>query len=251
VRKLKVLIVDDEPLIRRGIRTGLEDIVDLEVVGECGNGAEAIAAIQSNSIDLVLLDVQLPDCLGIDVVEQVGPERMPLVIFVTAYDEYAVKAFQLRALDYVLKPFDEERLQESITRARERLATGDQSALVQQLHSLVNSRKTKPARLVIKNNEAFEFVDVAHIDWAESANNYVQLHCGTKTYLMSSTLSKLEETLSPHGFVRVHRCYLVNTACITTVHTMIHGTYVVQLHNGVRISTGRQYKDAIRSLVCA
>jgi two-component system, LytTR family, response regulator len=251
VRKLRTLIVDDEPLIRSGIRTGLEKLDAVEIVGECGNGTEAIAAIHSKSPDLVLLDVQLPDCLGIDVVERIGPERMPLVIFVTAYDEYAVKAFQLRALDYLLKPFDEERLHESIHRAQERFETGDPSLLVQQLQSLVEARKTKPARLVIKNNEAFDFVDVAHIDWAESANNYVQLHCGNKTYLMSSTLNKLEETLSPHGFLRVHRCYLINSARIATVHTMIHGTYVVQLHNGVRISTGRQYKDAIRTLVCA
>jgi two-component system, LytTR family, response regulator len=250
--EIRVLIVDDEPLIRRGLRDGLSRMDDVNVIGECGNGAEAVAAILEQRPDLVLLDVQMPGCTGLEVVEHVGSERMPTVIFVTAYDEYAVKAFELHAIDYLLKPFDEDRLRESVDRARRKLSQENQSELIGRLQSLVQAGLPgKPARLVVKNNEAYEFVNVESIDWAESANNYVQLHCGTKSFLLGETLSHLEGRLAPHGFLRVHRFYLVNTERIATVHPMIHGTYVLQLRNGVRLGTGRQYKDAVRSLVGA
>src|SRR5262249_34376644 len=200
----------------------------LEIIGECINGAEAIEHILSEKPDLVLLDVQMPDIDGLEVVRQVGPEHMPLVIFVTAYDEYAVRAFELNALDYLLKPFDEERLRQSVTRVREKLKEQDQKALVEQLQRLLSSRiSSQPRRLTVKNDETYEFVDIDSIDWAESANNYVQLHCGTKNYLMSETLSNLEKRLSPHGFVRAHRCHLVNARRIVAVHPMLSGTFVL------------------------
>jgi len=248
--EIRVLIVDDEPLIRRGLREGLSRIEDVNVIGECGNGGEAVTAIVEQKPDLVLLDVQMPGCSGLEVVDLVGSERMPAVIFVTAFDEYAVKAFELHAIDYLLKPFDEGRLRASVQRAKKALAQENQSELVGRLQALVQSgHSNKAARLVVKNNEAYEFVEVGSIDWAESANNYVQLHCGTKSFLLGETLSHLEGRLAPHGFLRVHRCYLVNTDRIATVHPMIHGTYVLQLRNGVRLGTGRQYKEAVRSLV--
>ena len=247
---IRTLIVDDEPLIRRGLHDRLSEIEGIEIVGECTNGTEAIESIRSEKLDLILLDVQMPDIDGLEVVRQVGPEHMPLVIFVTAYDEYAVRAFELNALDYLLKPFDEERLRQGISRAREKLKQQDQGALVEQLQTLLNSRtNSQRKRLTIKNDETYEFVDIESIDWAESANNYVQLHCGTKNYLMSETLNNLEKRLSPYGFLRVHRRHLVNTRRIAAVHPMMGGTFMLQLRNGTRIGTGRQYKDTIRDLI--
>jgi two-component system LytT family response regulator len=248
--QIRTLIVDDEPLIRRGLRDRLAEIDGIEIVGECANGTEAVERILSEQIDLVLLDVQMPDIDGLEVVRQVGPERMPLVIFVTAYDEYAVRAFELNALDYLLKPFDEERLRQSIARAAEKLKEQDQRALIERLQTLLTPRTASlQKRLTVKNDEAYEFVDIDSIDWAESANNYVQLHCGTKNYLMSETLNNLEKRLNPHGFVRVHRRHLVNARRIVAVHPMLSGTFVLQLRNGVRIGTGRQYKDTVRDLL--
>lgn len=248
---IRTLIVDDEPLIRQGLRDRLQEIDGIEMVGECTHGAEAVERILSHKIDLVLLDVQMPDIDGLEVVRQVGPERMPLVIFVTAYDEYAVRAFELNALDYLLKPFDEARLRQSVARAREKLDTRDQEKLVAQLQTLIQTRAAgaTPKRLTVKNGEAYEFVEIDTVDWAESANNYVQLHCGTKNYLMSETLNNLEKRLGPHGFVRVHRRHLVNPRRIVAVHRMLGGTFMLQLRNGVRIGTGRQYKDTVRQLL--
>jgi len=246
---IRALIVDDEPLIRRGLRDRLSAIDGIELVGECANGTEAIERILSDKFDLVLLDVKMPDIDGLEVIRQVGPERMPLVIFVTAYDEYAVRAFELNALDYLLKPFDEDRLRQSIARASEKLKEQDQRALIERLQTLISSRAAQPKRLTVKNDEAYEFVDIDSIDWVESANNYVQLHCGTKNYLMSETLNNLEKRLSPHGFLRVHRRHLVNARRVVAVHPMLGGTFVLQLRNGTRIGTGRQYKDTIRDLL--
>src|SRR6266849_895356 len=173
---LRLLIVDDEPLIRLGVCNGLAGLAGIEVVGECESGEQAIQAILSQQIDLVLLDVQMPDCTGLDVVRQIGAQRMPMVIFVTAYDEYAVQAFEMNAVDYLLKPFDDERLRNSIERARERHATRNQSALTQQLQTLLDTRREWSDRFVVRNTDRYEFVAVESIEWIESADNYVQLH---------------------------------------------------------------------------
>jgi two-component system, LytTR family, response regulator len=206
VNSLRLLIVDDEPLIRTGIRSGLAGVDGLQIVGECGSIGQAIEAIMSAQPDLVLLDVQMQDGTGLDVVQQIGPARMPPVIFITAYEEYAVKAFELNAVDYLLKPFDEERLQLSIKRARERIAAEHQSSLAEQLQALLDSKKRKwPERLVVRNGERFDLVSVESIDWIESANNYVLLHCGMKEHLLGETLTNLENRLDPHKFLRIHR----------------------------------------------
>jgi len=246
---LRLLIVDDEPLIRLGVRHGLAGLAGIEVVGECESGEQAMQAILSQQIDLVLLDVQMPDCTGLDVVRQIGPQRMPMVIFVTAYDEYAVKAFEMNAVDYLLKPFDDERLRASIERARERHATRNQSALTQQLQTLLDTRREWSDRFVVRNTDRYEFVAVESIEWIESADNYVQLHCGTKMHLLGETLTGVQEKLDPRKFQRIHRCRIVNVSRITAIHPMVNGTYSVELRNGTRLTTGRQYKDAIQGLI--
>jgi two-component system, LytTR family, response regulator len=247
---LRVLIVDDEPLIRSGIRHGLAGLEGIDITGECESGSQAVETILQQRPDVVLLDVQLSDCTGLDVVREVGLQRMPAVVFVTAYDEYAVKAFELNAVDYLLKPFDDERLHQSMARVRERLAVAHQNSVAQRLQSLIDARQqTWPERIVVRNGERYEFVPVTSIDWVESANNYVEVHCGAKNYLLGETLTSLAARLDPSRFLRVHRCRLVNLSRIVVVHPLLSGTYEMELCNGVRLTTGRQYKDAVQALI--
>lgn len=247
---LRLLIVDDEPLIREGIRSGLSSIEGIEIVGECDSGLRAAEAILSECPDLVLLDVQMPDCTGLDVVRQVGPQRMPAVIFVTAYDEYAVTAFELNAVDYLLKPFDEDRLRAAIERARERITVQRGASLAEQLQSLLDKTERKwPERLAFRNGDGFSLVPVDTVDWIESANNYVVLHCGPKQHVMAETLTNLEGRLNPDKFLRIHRCRIVNVSRVAAVRPFVSGTYQMELHGGIRLSTGKQYGDAVRGLI--
>lgn len=250
MRKLRVLIADDEPLIRSGIRRELSSIEEIQIVAECGSGFQAIESILKDCPDLVLLDVQMPDCSGLEVVRRIGVSAMPAVIFVTAYDEYAVKAFELNAVDYLLKPFDEDRLKASIARAQERISSRQQGDLKVQLQALLDADEHKwPERLVVRNGERFDFVPVDSIDWIESANNYVQLHCAARDHLLSETLTSLEKRLDPSKFLRIHRCRIVNLTRIIAVHPMLSGTYEMELRGGKRLGTGRQYKDVVQLLI--
>lgn len=247
---LRLLIIDDELLIRSGIRNGLAGFSGIEIVGECASGKEAITEILSQRPDLVLLDVQMPDCTGLDVVERIGPERFPNVIFVTAYSEYAVKAFELNAVDYLLKPFDSIRLRQSIERAVERVAGQRQAFVSDQLQALLEARSHRwPERLAVRNGERFDLIPVESVDWIEAANNYVQLHCGSKHHVLGESLSHLEGLLNPAKFLRVHRCHIVNLSRIAAVHPLLRGTYELELRGGIRLTTGRQYKDAVQNLL--
>ncbi len=247
---LRLLIVDDEPLIRRGIRKALSSFEDIEVAAECSCGAEAVQAIQGEHPDLVLLDVQMPDFSGLEVVRQIGAKSMPLTVFITAYDQYAVQAFELNAVDYLLKPFDEDRFRESLDRARQRIGTQSQAAFVQQLESLLSERTQKRLeRLVVHNGDRYDFVPVDSIDWIESANNYVEIHCGPKQFLLGETLTHLENKLDSKRFLRIHRCRIVNTSRIVAVHPLLSGSYEMELRNGVRLTTGRQYKDVVQQMI--
>ncbi len=252
MNSLRTLVVDDEPLIRSGVRRAVSSIEGIEVIGEAACGSEAVEAMSRLQPDLVLLDVQMPDLSGIDVVRTIGPDRMPAVIFVTAYDEYAVKAFDLHAVDYVLKPFDEERLRVAIERARDRVAQSTQPDLAAQLRALLGTGRNKwPQHLVVRDGERFDFVPVDSIDWVESANNYVQLHCGPRQYLLGETLTSLQERLDPEKFLRIHRCRVVNTSRIVAVHSLLGGAYSIELRDGTRLTSGRHYKDALQELLHA
>jgi len=247
---LRLLIVDDEPLIREGIRNGLSATEGIEIVGDCDSGSRAVETILSDCPDLVLLDVQLPDCTGIDVVRQVGARRMPAVVFVTAYDEYAVTAFELNAVDYLLKPFDEGRLRVAVERARDRISEKRGPLLAQQLQALLERTERKwPERLSFRNGDGFSLVRVDAVDWIESANNYVVLHCGLKHHLMGETLTRLESRLNPDKFLRIHRCRIVNLSRIAAVRPFLSGTYQLELQCGTRLTTGKQYNDAVRGLI--
>ena len=250
MNSLRLLIVDDEPLIRLGIRKDLAGLPSVRVIGEAGCVADAVEAIRPGEVDLVLLDVQLPDGTGFDVVRQIGPDRMPAVVFVTAYDKYAIQAFEVNAVDYLLKPFDERRLHESIERARERLS--HPSELIRQLGALIEGHETRwLQQVVVRSGERFDFVPVDSIEWIESANNYTVLHCRSKDYVFGENLTTLQQRLDPARFSRVHRCHMVNVSRITAAHAIAGGVFELELRGGARIRTGRQYSEGVRKLLKA
>lgn len=248
MKPLRVLIVDDEPLIRTGIRKDLAELPGVEIAGECGSVAETVETIRSTHFDLVLLDIQMPDGTGFDVIRQIGPDRMPAVVFVTAYDEYAIQAFEVNAVDYVLKPFDSDRLRESVARARQRLA--HPAELIRQLESVLQTREERwTRRLVVRDGERYEFVPVDSIEWIESANNYAVLHCRSKDHLFAGSLASLERMLDPAKFLRVHRRHIVNLSRIVAAYPIAGGIYELELESGVRVGTGRQYAERVRQLL--
>jgi two-component system LytT family response regulator len=250
MNSLRLLIVDDEPLIRASIRDGLRDAHGIESVRECGSGEEAIQVLSTEHIDLVLLDVQMQGLSGLDVVQRIGAARMPAVIFITAFDEYAVKAFELNALDYLLKPFDTERLLRSIERAFERLREKRHTELSDKLQALLNSRaRTWPDRIVVKGQERYDFLPTKTIDWIEAADNYAILHCGSRQHMVAEGLASLESRLNPALFLRIHRGRIVNLSQIVAINPLLSGTYQIELRGGTRLTSGRQYRGAIQAIL--
>lgn len=250
MNNLRLLIVDDEPLIRLGIRNDVSSLPGVQVAGECASVAEAVQAIRTQELDLVLLDVQMPDGTGFDVIREVGANRMPAVIFVTAFDSYALRAFEVHAVDYLLKPFDDIRLREAVERARQHLPKRDD--LLRQLEVLLETREARwPQRLVVRNGDRFDLVLVEAIDWIESANNYTILHCGTVQHVFTENLAGMERLLDPAHFARVHRGHIVNLMRIVAAQSMPGGVFELELKGGVRLNTGRQFSDRIRKMLKA
>ena len=208
---IRAVIVDDEPWARRRIAALLKSEPDVEVAGECRGGVEAIEKIPELSPDLVFLDVQMPECDGFDVLEAIGPERMPPVIFATAYDKYAVRAFDAQALDYLLKPFDEERFQQAMGRARRELKLGKgASEALRAVLEAVRGKSQFLKRLAVKSGGRVVFLRAADIDWIEAAGNYVTLHVGRDRHMLRATMNSLEPKLDSEEFVRIHRSTIVN-----------------------------------------
>jgi two-component system, LytTR family, response regulator len=252
MEKIRVLIVDDEPLAREGMRMRLERERDLEVVGECSNGREAVAAIERHAPELVFLDVQMPALDGFGVIETVGAKRMPQVIFVTAYDEHALRAFEVHALDYLLKPVDGERLIEALNRARSRIRGPGLAALGDQLRAMVSDLKAEKkylARLSIKDEGRILLLGVEDIDWIEAADNYVVLHAGRESHMLHTSLSRLEDKLDPETFLRIHRSTIINLKRIKELQPMFHGEYRIILKDGTRLTSGRSYRDRLQRLL--
>ena len=263
-RRLRVLIVDDEPLARANLRELLEDESDLVIVGECGNGADAVTRISSDEPDLVLLDIQMPEIDGFGVLRAIGTEHMPAVIFVTASDAHAVRAFEVHAVDYVLKPVDRDRLVEAIGRAKRRLGeTPDRdeesearsrlAALVAEVSAAVattaGAARGGVSRLAIKGDGRVIFVRTADVDWIEAMDNYVRLHVGRDTHLMRETLTHLEARLPAQSFLRIHRSTIVNVERIREVQPWFAGDYVLILGDGTKLTTGRRYRAAVQALL--
>ncbi len=244
--KLKALVVDDEPLARERIVSLLKQEADIDVVGECPDGQQAVGAIQQQHPDLVFLDVQMPALDGFGVIQRIGPEKMPTVVFVTAYDEHALRAFEVHALDYLLKPFGRDRFQETLRHAREHIERRRAGDLGRRLLALVHDVKPEPQRpdrLVVKSGGRVFFLRTDEIDWIEAAGNYVRLHLGEDAHLFRETMNGRESRLDGRRFIRIHRSRIVNTERIKELQPWFNGEYVVILRNGTRLTLSRGCRE--------
>ncbi len=251
---IRTLIVDDEPLCRERLRTLLAADPDFTVVGECSDGAEAVATLRESPCDLIFLDVQMPVMDGLEVVEAIGPEQMPTVIFVTAYDRYALRAFEVQALDYLLKPFDRERFEKALTRAKANVRRDQSAEASRQLLALLGD--TRPGRkhlerLVIKSGGRIFFLKMEEIDWIEAAGNYLRLHVGRETHLLRETMNALEGRIDPERFLRIHRSTIVNIERIREIQPLFHGDYVVLLRDGTELTLSRTYRQRLQEVLGA
>jgi two-component system, LytTR family, response regulator len=249
---IRAVIVDDEPLARERLRTLLHEDPAVEIAAEAGDTTTAISAIASARPDLVFLDVQMPGGTGFDVIAGVGATAMPCVIFVTAYDKYALRAFEVHALDYLLKPFDRERFSSALTRAKEQIARATPGDLEKRLMALVSGLRSGPARIdrfVVKSGGRVFFVRTDEIDWIEAAGNYVKLHVGTDTHLLRETMNSVEAKLDADLFFRVHRCHIVNIERVRELQPWFNGEYVVFLKNGTRLTLSRGYREKLQERV--
>lgn len=249
MKRIRTLVVDDEPLARERLTSLLFNEADIDIVGQCRDGEEAVASIMNLSPDLVFLDVQMPQMNGFEVIEAVGGERMPLVIFVTAHDQHALKAFQVRALDYLLKPFDRERFSDALQRARKQVEREETGDLGRRLLALVKDlRKDQPRseRLVVKSGGRLFFLRADEIDWVEAAGNYVRLHVGNTSHLLRETMNALEGRLDPEKFFRIHRSRIVHMERIQELQPWLNGEYSVLLRTGTRLTLSRGYREKLQ-----
>jgi two-component system, LytTR family, response regulator len=249
--KLTTLIVDDEPLAREGLRALLSKDSEVTAIREARNGREAVESVRKHKPDLVLLDVQMPEMDGFAVVEAIGADSMPSVIFVTAHDQYAIHAFEMNALDYLLKPVMEERFVRAMARAKDRIRLHSADAnrqIIGLLDAIATPRKYL-TRLALRSAARISFLDTDEVDWFRAAENYVEIHSGQMTHLLHVTMNALEESLDPERFVRVHRSVIVNMKQIQHLEPNAHGEYVITLRNGTRVQSGRTYADRLKALV--
>ena len=249
---IRAIIVDDEGLARDTLELLLKSHEDIQVIRSCENGREAVDAIQAEAPDLVFLDIQMPEINGFEVIEKIGPENMPVVIFVTAYDQYALRAFEAQALDYLLKPFDDDRFEQALERARSLIKQRKVGALSAQLAALVSDQpaietKEEPPetdyleRVMVKGRGSIYFIKVADIDWIEAAGDYVSLHTGKKTHLIRETMTGMVKKLDPKRFVRVHRSSIVRVDHVKEIKPYFHGDYIILLHDGTELKLSRRY----------
>ncbi len=249
---IKVLIVDDEPLARDRLQKLLEAEPDVTVLGQCSNGKEAVKSIREKAPDLVFLDVQMPELDGFGVVEALPAEQMPVIIFVTAHDKFALKAFEVHAVDFLLKPFDRERFQTALKRAKQRIGQKQPGELDQRLAALLAEIKpeaTALERMAVKTSGRVIFIKTSDIDWIEAADNYVNLHVGSESHLHRETLTALAERLPSKKFMRISRSTIVNVDRIKELQPLFHGEYAVILRNGTTLTLSRSYRDVLDQLI--
>ena len=265
--RLRTVIVDDEPLARRGLSLRLENHAELELVAECSNGEEALQAVAELSPDLMFLDIQMPGMDGFGVINNLQADNMPLVIFATAFDEFAVDAFEVNAVDYVLKPVDDERLQAAVERA---LESHRRRTLEEQKRNLVSAcmqlsgasaavveeiaegqSGVYPDKLSIRDGDEVQLVPVATIDWIDAAGDYMCVHADNVTHIMRITMKQLEEMLNPLKFLRIHRSTIVNADRINSAQSLTNGEFLLTLDGGAQLKVSRSYRDKIRELTAA
>ncbi|MFK7829733.1 MAG: LytR/AlgR family response regulator transcription factor [Congregibacter sp.] len=266
MKALSAIIVDDEHLARRGLSVRLQQLPEVDVIAECSNGIEALHAVAKHTPDLLFLDIQMPGMDGFEVVEKLQGDAMPMVIFVTAYNEFAVDAFKVHAIDYVLKPIEDDRLHESVQRAlqhreqefssagKEKLMklimsmTGESAAGIE---ALAETGKTDswPEKITVKDGSDIQFIRVVDISWIDAAGDYMCIQASGKTHIMRITMKQLEAMLNPAVFLRVHRSTIVNSRHITGAQTLSNGEYLLNLEGGSQLKVSRSYKDRIREFL--
>ena len=253
---VRTVIADDERLARQKLLILLESEPLVKVVAECQDGRQTVSAIRSLRPDLLLLDIQMPDLDGFQVLNEIPPEELPAVIFTSAYDQYAIRAFEANALDYLLKPFDQERLHHAVERARSELRKQRDREITHRILSLLSQVRSVPppageldSRLVIKANGRVVFLDLDSIEWVEAAANYVRLNVGKESYLFRETISRISERLDANHFVRIHRSTIVNVRKIKELIPVNSGEYVVVLKSGRELSCSRGYRAALQGIV--
>jgi two-component system LytT family response regulator len=252
---IRTVIVDDEPLARERLGKLLREESDIEIIARCGNGREAISVIKAQKPELVFLDIQMPELDGFGVVSELQGLVSPTFIFVTAHDRFALRAFEVHALDYLLKPFDRERFQTALDRARRQIREAQSGALNERLSTLLADIKEARARpkyadrVAVKSDGRVLFFRTDEIDWVEAADNYVNLHIGNDAYLHRETLTSLEGALPPQKFLRISRSTIVNVERIKELQPMFHGDYVVILRNGTRLTLSRNYREKLNHLL--
>jgi two-component system LytT family response regulator len=244
--KIRTFIVDDEPLARDRLRQLLQDEPEIEITGEYDDGRKAVAAIQKTPPDLLFLDVQMPELDGFGVLEALGAGPMPVIVFVTAYDQFAVRAFEVHAVDYLLKPFDRERFQKALHRATEQVKNRDASNFHHRQSALLTD--VLSSKLAVKSGGHVVWVKLEEIDWIGSADNYAELHVGAKSHLLRETLGALEARLAPGKFVRISRSAIVNAQRIKELHRLFYGGYELVLLDGTRLTLSRRYRDKLQQL---
>jgi two-component system, LytTR family, response regulator len=266
-RPVTVLVADDEPLARRRILRLLRAEPGVEVVAECKGGRSAVEQIRARNPDLVFLDIQMPDLDGFGVIAEVGPELMPAVVFVTAFDQYALRAFEVHALDYLLKPFEADRFHTALVRARANLAPAREGSypgedrlrrLLAEVLGAGQSREGEPAartsspffeRVAVKTDGATRILQIADVDWFETDGNYVRVHVGKSTYLIRSTAHRLQEELDPRRFARIHRRFLVNVDRVVGLEPWFGGDAIVLLRDGSKLRLSRNYREGFLALM--
>lgn len=256
---VKALIADDERLAREYLRQLLETRTDMVVAGECRNGLETVNSIFSLQPDLVFLDIQMPDLNGFDVIKEVQKEmKMPAVVFTTAYEQFALKAFDVSAVDYLLKPFTEERFKEAVTKAldlAQKNKLSETNAAIESLLKLYNEKKEPgrgesfPGRILVKANKRIFFVNVEEIIWLEASGDYVRIHLKDASYLLNDSLNNIEQSFDPRLFIRVHRSHIVNLECIVEFKPYFNGEYILVMNNRQEVKLSRSYKDRIKTLL--
>jgi len=250
--KITALVVDDEALARKFIRRMLKEDHDVEIVGECNDGKSAVALIQKHKPDVVFLDVQMPAMDGFAVLDAIGVEQLPEVIFTTAYEKYAIRAFELHALDYLLKPFDQTRFRDAMRHAKERLNQRQQEDGRLQISALLENVKSQPKyleRLIIKAEGRISFLDAREINWIEADDKYVHLHTAKASRMVRQTLSAMETQLDPKKFQRIHRSAIVNVEQIKELEPTFNGEHVVHLEDGTKLTLSRTYREKLFELL--
>lgn len=259
--KIRTIIIDDEPHAREGLRIRLKNFHNVDIIDECSSGQQAIEKINSLAPDLIFLDIQMPDINGFEVLKKVKKDKMPVVIFVTAYDKYALKAFEYHAVDYLLKPVDNKRLKEAmeytvneVNYRNVELYTKKLKAIADDYLELITNKEINYAgkkyleKLLIKNKNVIKIIPVSNIDWIEAQGDYVYVHCDSEKFLLHDSLSALEKKLNQKIFVRIHRSFIVNIEKVEKFKANEHGDYDVYLKNGIKLKMSRTYRDIFQKL---